>query len=120
MPYIKSNDGRRKALQNGDKAQTAGELNYQIFWYVKNYVITFEDNSSVADKKIRKYVEKFLGSTPNYQRYNDMAGCLTLCYKEIKRRLGFNSYYLIHLIDKYDKEIAEYENLKINQNGDVE
>ena len=38
MPYIKANDGRREALRNGEPALSAGELNYQIFYYIKHYV----------------------------------------------------------------------------------
>ena len=35
MPYIKSDDSRRVDLQKGKQPKTAGELNYQIFWFLK-------------------------------------------------------------------------------------
>ena len=114
MPYIKSNDGRREALQREEPALTAGELNYQIFYYVKhNYPRVFTD-------KIEKFVRQFLGKKPNYQRYNDMTGCLIRCAKEIKRRLGIGGKKLFEVMNSYDDEIAKYEDKKINENGDVE
>lgn len=115
MPYIKSNDGRREALQKGDIALNAGELNYQIFKYVKDC-----GGKSINFIQIRTYIDNFLGERPNYQRYNDMTGCLVRCYKEIKRRLGYNISYLLEMKDSYDDEIANYEDKKIVENGDVE
>lgn len=114
MPYINSKDGRREKLRNGDIALNAGELNYQIFWYFK-YRIT-----NVLEKEIIKgTVDKFLGDNPNYQKYNDMTGCLTRCAKEVKRRLGINADILIKIRDNYDREIDLYEDIKIIENGDV-
>ena len=117
MPYIGSENNRREALRNGEPALTAGELNYQIFYYVKHY-----RNDSHRQKKtiIESFVEVFLGIKPNYQHYNDMTGALTRCYREIKRRLGIRVQELIDIRDSYDDEIAEYEDLKCSQNGDVE
>ena len=113
MPYIKSGDGRREALQKGEPALTAGELNYQIFYYVKHCQKDFNENV------IKKLVDQFLGVAPNYQRYNDMTGALIRCKKEIKRRLNLVSN--LNLIDDlYDDEIARYEDLKIIENKDVE
>lgn len=117
MPYIKSGDGRREALQKGESALTAGELNYQIFYYVKHYYMI---NSVVQSEIIIKdYVDQFLEQKKNYQRYNDMAGCLILCKKEIKRRLNIIIHELIDIIGDYDSEIAKYEDIKIKENGDV-
>ena len=118
MPYIKSDDGRRKALQNGDKAKTAGELNYQIFHYFKYNI---EDDCLTLKQciAIEAYVNNFLGTTPNYQRYNDMSGCLLRCKREIERRLKKDASYLIYIMNAYDDEINEYEDIKIVENGDV-
>jgi hypothetical protein len=115
MPYIKSDNDRRQKLQNGDVAQTAGELNYQIFYYLKH----FDDNPS-ARFQVYIFIFQFLGENPNYQKYNDMVGGLTLCYKEIKRRLNKDIAYLLFIIDGFDEEIAKYEEEKIIENGDVE
>ena len=113
MPYIKSGDGRREKLQNGEPALTAGELNYQIFYY-------FKYKCGVPDAVIiRHFVYQFLGTKPNYQRYNDITGCLIRCAKEVERRLGINANILINIMDSYDREIANYENIKIDRNGDV-
>ncbi len=113
MPYISDNN-RRKALRNEEPALTAGELNYQIFYYVKhNYY-------NISYQKIKKYVDNFLGNKPNYQRYNDMTGCLIRCAKEIKRRLEIGGKLLIDIMNSYDNEIAKYEDKKIKENGDVE
>jgi hypothetical protein len=128
MPYIKSNDGRREALQRGDPAQSAGELNYQIFYFVKHSRIVIEKDLywKIGEREamtftIMDMVIKFVGEKPNYQRFNDMAGCLILCAKEIKRRLCVDLQYEFNIIiDSYDALIATYENLKINENGDVE
>jgi len=112
MPYIKSNNDRREQLRNGEPALTAGELNYQIFYHIKhNLVITLPE--------VKKFITQFLGDKPNYQKYNDMTGCLIRCRKEIKRRLKRNTTLRL-LMDSYDDEIAKYENLKIKENGDVE
>ena len=109
-------DNRRKALRNGEPALTAGELNYQIFYYIKH-------NSSINLEKsiIECFIDQFLGNKSNYQKYNDMAGCLILCAKEIKRRLKIDVKDLFNdIIDSYDGEIASYEDTKIISNGDVE
>lgn len=118
MPYISKNDDRREQLRNGKPALIAGELNYQIFYYVKH-------NSAVKENviygQVKAYVDNFLGEKPNYQRYNDMTGCLIRCAKEIKRRLNINiGNILIPILASYDDEIAKYEDTKIEQNGDVE
>jgi len=113
MPYIKSDDGRREKLQNGDIAQSAGELNYQIFYYYKY------SGGLVDPVTIRHFVYKFLGSKPNYQRWNDMTGCLVRCAKEVERRLGIRTKLLLDIMASYDKEIADYEDKKIIENTDV-
>jgi len=129
MPYIKANDGRREALMNGEPALTAGELNYQIFYYFKHdnfSKIIVEENlrgSEIFDERfnrIKVFVDNFLGKKPNYQRYNDMTGALLRCYREIQRRLNINATELIYLLDSYDDEIVKYEDKKIISNGDVE
>jgi hypothetical protein len=112
MPYIKTNDGRREALQRGEPALTAGELNYQIFYHIKHSLYT----KSI----IECFVEQFLGEKPNYQRYNDMTGALIRCGKEIIRRLKKDSLFLIDIMESYDDEIAKYEDEKILENSDVE
>ena len=93
MPYISAKDDRREKLRNGEPALTAGELNYQIFYYVKHHSqLAIERPSLRAVAKC--LVEQFLGENPNYQRYNDMTGCLVRCAKEIKRRLNINADFL--------------------------
>jgi len=116
MPYIKSEDGRRKALQRGEPALTAGELNYQIFYYVKHNIIkNFKEINT-----IRGFIQQFLGEKPNYQKYNDITGVLIRCEKEIERRLNQEVGYLWAILQTYDDEIAKYEDTKIIENGDVE
>jgi len=120
MPYIKA-DIRREKLSEGEPALSAGELNYQIFRYVKHAKSFLESDIIV----IEGFVKQFLGEKPNYQRYNDMTGALIRCAKEIERRLPLpNSHYypreLKEIMESYDKQIAIYEDLKINENGDVE
>ena len=120
MPYIKKDDGRREALQNGDIARNAGELNYQIFYYVKNNY--YETSADVLKRTIVKFVSDFVGDTPNYQQYNDMTGALVRCAKEIERRLDIKELtnYLVDIMESYDREIARYEEKKIIENGDVD
>lgn len=113
MPYISKQGNRREVLQRGEPALTAGELNYQIFYYVKH-------TDKIDSVIIKDFVEQFLGNKPNYQRYNDMTGCLVRCAKEIKRRLNRNADILFQIEDNYDEEIARYEDMKIISNGDVE
>ena len=114
MPYIKSDGNRRKQLQDNDVALNAGELNYQIFYFIKHS----SDNCKWLH--INFFIHQFLGLTPNYQKYNDLIGCLTLCYKEVKRRLNIDAKYLLAMIDSFDNEIAIYEDKKILENTDVE
>lgn len=116
MPYIKRDDGRREALRNGDTALTAGELNYQLFYFIKHD--TNDTNYKFARAEL--YVSRFLGQKPNYQKYNDMTGALLRCYKEVERRLDTDAHFLITLMKSYDDEIAKYEDKKIDENGDVE
>jgi len=120
MPYIEFKE-RREQLRMGDIALNAAELNYQIFYYVKYQ----EKNHTSQDftNKIKLCVDQFLGENPNYQKYNDMTGCLIRCYKELDRRLNI-PYSILQILknimESYDGEIARYEDLKIQQNGDVE
>lgn len=116
MPYIKSDNDRREKLQNAEPALNAGELNYQIFYYVKNNKIV---HYIIQGQQVKQFVKNFLGNKPNYQKYNDMTGCLIRCAKEIRRRLGIDPFMLIEILNSYDNEIANYENLKIKENGDV-
>jgi len=122
MPYILKTDKRREKLRNGEPALSAGELNYQIFYYVKHNLFALEDPTDydIYYKNIKKFVKQFLGEKPNYQKYNDMTGCLVRCMKEIERRLEIDDESLLTIMDSYDNEIAQYEDLKINLNGDVE
>jgi len=117
MPYISSEGTRREQLRSGEPALTAGELNYQIFYYYKhNYTYSLFVEVNV----IKRFIEQFLGIKPNYQRYNDMTGALIRCSKEIERRLNLPAIDLLYLMESYDDEIAKYEDTKIIENGDVE
>jgi hypothetical protein len=123
MPYISAKDDRREKLRNGEPALTAGELNYQIFYYVKHQAPSL--NSERVYYTIKSFVNDFLGEKPNYQRYNDMTGALIRCGKEIERRLGNGrslmiKQELLDIMESYDDEIAKYEDEKIIFNGDVE
>jgi len=120
MPYIKKGDDRRERLRNGEPALTAGELNYQIFYFVKHNYNLYEEDESFIKFKIKVFVSNFLGEKPNYQKYNDMTGCLIRCYREIKRRMRILVQELIDIMCSYDDEIARYEDTKIISNGDVE
>ena len=113
MPYIKADDNRRETLRNGEPALMAGELNYQIFYYIKHA-------DKVEISVIYSFVQQFLGDKPNYQKYNDMTGALIRCAKEVERRLNKKSNYLYRLMEYFDNEIAIYEDIKCKENGDVE
>ncbi len=113
MPYISKNGDRREKLRNGEPALIAGELNYQIFHYVKH-------NQDICKCKIKKFVDQFLGENPNYQKYNDITGVLVRCFIEILRRLDIKAEVLGDILDEYNNEIARYEDLKRSENGDVE
>ena len=121
MPYIKANDDRREKLRNGESALTAGELNYQIFYTIKHFNENFKGLSGYSQYAIiYTFVKQFLGEKPNYQRYNDMTGALIRCYIEIQRRLGLNLDAILDICASYNDEIAQYEDKKILENGDVE
>ena len=78
MPYITEKD-RRKLLSGGEP-QHAGHLNYLL----------------------TKLIHKYLGDSPNYQKYNDAIGAIEGAKLELYRR-----------------KVSEYEDLKIKENGDV-
>lgn len=121
MPYIKKTDDRRISLQLGETALSAGELNYQIFYYVKHNMTTTPLPKVLMD--IFKFVDNFLGERPNYQKYNDMTGALVCCRKELIRRGVLkeqDSEFLVKVLNEYDGQIGRYEDLKIIENGDVE
>ena len=118
MPYISAKDDRRKKLRNGEPALSAGELNYQIFYYVKHTSGFASQDLLLID--ISRFVKNFLGEKPNYQKYNDMTGALVRCARELNRRLNINAVFLTNFMDSYDAVIAIYEDLKIKENGDVE
>ena len=69
---------------------------------------------------IEIFVEQFLGEKPNYQKWNDMTGALIRCKKELERRLKINAWFLTDIMESYDQTIADYEDIKIKENGDVE
>lgn len=76
MPYIERAEREKAWLA----PRNAGELNYAI----------------------TDLIQFYLGSAPNYQRYNDVLGALEGAKLELYRR-----------------RIAPYEDTKIKQNGDV-
>ncbi len=82
MPYIKQIF--REKLEAGTlligPGLVAGELNYLI----------------------TELIKKYLGSNPNYQRYNDVIGALESAKLELYRR-----------------KISPYEDTKIDENGDI-
>ena len=121
MPYISSKDDRREKLRNGEPALIAGELNYQITYFVKHIPVSMP--LRLVEIKVKEFVAKFLGKYPNYQRYNDITGALIRCQREIFRRIPGKhkiGCLLVEIMNSYDDEIAEYENFKIKSNGDVE
>jgi hypothetical protein len=65
MPYIK-NDGRREELEDGDVAETCGELNFQITKMCLNYL-------------------DFKGLS--YQTLNDIIGAMAASRAEFYRRV---------------------------------
>jgi uncharacterized protein DUF6899 len=80
MPYVRHEKRRDLKLTSVRGAHETGELNYQI----------------------TMLVDKYLGSEPNYQLYNEAIGALECAKLEIYRRL-----------------VAPYETLKMWENGDV-
>ena len=114
MPYIKDENNRREELRVGIPANVAGELNFQIFAHVKY--------DKFDRKTVEIYVKNFLGENPNYQRYNDMTGALARCCVEIERRFENKEEEINQIVEicmSYDEEIAQYEDKKIKENGDV-
>jgi hypothetical protein len=118
MPYIADFE-RRKALDNGDTALNAGELNYQISRRVLNKSAMC--HSDKAD--IIYFIKRFLGSTPNYQKWNDVVGVLVCSSEELFRRElideeMFSAYYKL-IAQLYDCCISPYEDKKCSENGDI-
>ena len=125
MPYISAKDDRREKLRKGEPALLAGELNYQIFYYIKHhYTEQLSVNGCVGleiiKETVREFVDNFLGEKPNYQRWNDMTGVLIRCGFEVKRRLNIDTEFLLDIMKSYNARIDAYEDLKIQENSDVE
>lgn len=79
MPYV--TPAIRRALDYDEReALTPGELNYEITQLALGY----------------------LGTSPDYRKYNDVIGVLESCKLELYRRA-----------------VAPYEDTKIEENGDV-
>lgn len=78
MPYIPIQD--RRMINSGSPPMKAGELNY----------------------KLTKDILEYLGTEPNYQRFNDVLGALECLKLELYRRV-----------------ISPYEDQKIRENTDV-
>lgn len=114
MPYIKKQD--RLEVCAGRLPQTPGELNFQIFNYVKAKT---EQNLIPKRSDIVRFVDDYLGNKPNYQKFNDISGCLIRCHRELERRLGIKNKILLSILQSYDEQIAIYEDQKIEENGDV-
>lgn len=89
-----------------------------MFYYFK-HTSTFAPKITIASD-ILKFTDQFLGENPNYQRFNDLTGALVRCGIEIKRRLGIEAVVLCDILLSYNDRINIFEDLKINENGDVE
>jgi len=114
MPYISAQDDRREKLRAGEPALSAGELNYQMFYDIKHN--SFKSN-------LEGFVEQFLGTKRNYQKYNDLTGAIVRCALEVERRLQGKEEqitWLLSILESYNNEIAIYEDKKILENTDVE
>ena len=83
MPYIKRED--RGQFRAGLKSTAGKDLHPGEL----NYIIT-------------KHVHQFLGTNPNYEKFNAAIGVLEAAKLELYRRM-----------------VAPYEEVKIKENGDV-
>jgi len=87
MPYILEKD-RKKFLDIEVLFKTRHELNGLRAGEL-NYLVT-------------KIIDRQLGMTPNYARFNEIIGVLECCKLELYRKI-----------------IAKYEDKKCNENGEV-
>jgi hypothetical protein len=129
MPYITQE--RRTALDTAthEVATNAGELNY-LFTVRALDARTNSRSISIGGSTIeslahdlRTEIDDYIESMGlRYQYVNDVIGALTGAKLEMQRRLGIHTFDDLFdgVRNKFYNEVAApYENLKIEENGDV-
>lgn len=124
MPYIKQLD-RTRLVMGGEPPNTPGELNYLFTMHLLMHVT----EEGPYYRLMRRYVD----ATPTfgYQTINDIIGASFAACMECHRRTdpleaGLSRLYadaadalLSAAQDFYKAHAAPYEDVKIQQNGDV-
>lgn len=147
MPYIDKID-RARLMEDDAQPRNAGELNYVITKHAVELLMPppqpiaasvsgREAGLGFFESAVGVEVDKFLAykaergnqhqrGRNNYQDYNDVMGVLACARREFERRLwtmGLPTDAL-NILDEYatrfyHERVAPYEDIKIQQNGDV-
>lgn len=128
MPYVK--DGARARLDRDGVPMNAGELNYAVTWHM----LHTGDVRIAVQREVARFLEfrrkPSATAAPrenNYQDFNDVMGALDGARREYRRRVGVQTLGDQDRLDAveyvatefYDNVVAPYEDIKINENGDV-
>jgi hypothetical protein len=129
MPYIKKEDRKRLMASsgrwNGSRIKTAGELNYLLTKLaLSNYWRDADDLYCAIAFRLDCFFE---AGERKYQNHNDVMGAVTGAIFEFNRRFkathprpnDFEEMATLALKNLYDRVTAPYEDLKIQENGDV-
>jgi len=118
MPYI---DQKLRTKKTKEDPKNAGQLNWSITMDIRDIT----DTIGVANY-IGVAITNKIKTCNSYQGYNDCIGVAYSCFLEWVRRKdnGYDIYNGMKTINNYitiayKKYIADYEDIKAQQNGDV-
>lgn len=124
MPYITEGDKQR--LNDGPEfARTAGELTYLVTYHILSLPAYDECLDTFVQQEIDAYIEYHHNHDGvNYAVLASVIGSLECARREYQRRRPDDhmvaNYVLKRAMDSFYKNvIAPYEDIKIEQNGDV-
>ena len=137
MPYIKKE--RREAIDRKEKPICAGEINYAIITQIlKPTFVHYQRDRLLIGKKVKlplvqiaEILNEYIKKEKSYQRFNDCVGAV---YSSLMEFIQSNPYYLVKdnmmqlyniianvfLPAYYQREIVNYEQIKIQENGDID
>lgn len=122
MPYVKPE--RRAALVDAAaEPRNAGELNFCLTWHLVN-----SPDPRFLQNALWEEVWEYIDAREiSYDLFNTVIGALECCRLEFRRRVGVSTTsdltkedairYVVNRL--YRERVAPYEDIKINENGDV-
>lgn len=119
MPYIKE-ERRKELATSGHHPSNAGELNYELTRLLTSTVLSQTRLVFAVQVLVENYTRN---NYLNYATINDIIGAVLGSLFEYFRRTGqqhpFESCVFQVVRDFYKDTAGPYEDIKINENGDV-